>query len=153
MGDRNATTIVLHANHRDLVKFSAKENDNYKTVIFHLKENSDTAPAAVREKWTKEDGYRGSSGSLCLYIADDCSDVAKGESTSLEVVQAKVCPLVARNYIERTGIQSLITQKLLPTSREKRQPRCILHGLGGAGKTQLATNWIQEHESKCEILM
>ena len=70
---------------------------------------------------------------------------------SQEVVQAKVCPPVSRNYIERTGLQSLITQKLLPTSRGKRQPRCILHGLGGAGKTQLATNWIQEHKSRCEV--
>ena len=61
-GDRNAKTIGLHANHRDLVRFSTKEHDNYQTVIFHLKEYFDGAPSAVREKWTKEDGYRGSSG-------------------------------------------------------------------------------------------
>ncbi|CCA76934.1 hypothetical protein PIIN_10917 [Serendipita indica DSM 11827] len=57
-------------------------------------------------------------------------------------------PPLSRSYIERKEIESLITKKLLPERRGKHQPRCILYGLGGAGKTQLATNWIQEHEAK-----
>ena len=70
---------------------------------------------------------------------------------SHEVVRAKARPPVSRSYIERPEIQSLIARNLLPGDGAQHQPRCILHGLGGAGKTQLATHWIREHESRCEI--
>ncbi|CAG7849813.1 SubName: Full=Related to kinesin light chain {ECO:0000313/EMBL:CCA76161.1} [Serendipita indica DSM 11827] len=130
-GDRNAATIVLHANHRNLVRFSSKENDNYITVHYYLKEYINNAPLTVQKKWNKEDELR---------------NTAKGESE--ESMTPKPRPLLSRTYIERKGIESLITKKLLPESRGKHQPRCILYGLGGAGKTQLATNWVQEHEDE-----
>ena len=57
-GDRDATTVVLHANHRDLVRFSTKENVNYKTTLHYLKDYVDAAPAGVGGKWAKEDNYR-----------------------------------------------------------------------------------------------
>ncbi|CAG7849810.1 SubName: Full=Related to kinesin light chain {ECO:0000313/EMBL:CCA74635.1} [Serendipita indica DSM 11827] len=130
-GDRNARTIVLHANHRNLVRFSSRESDDYKTVHFYLKAYVDSAPATVSKQWVKENELR---------------NTAKGESE--EAMMPKPRPPLSRSYIERKEIESLITKKLLPESRGKHQPRCILYGLGGAGKTQLATNWIQEHEAK-----
>lgn len=39
-----------------------------------------------------------------------------------------------------------MTLKLLPSIGGHHQPRCILHGMGGTGKTQLSTHWIREHE-------
>ena len=57
-GDRNATTIVLHSNHRELVRFSAREDDDYKTTLHYLKDYVDAAPAAVEKKWVKEDNHR-----------------------------------------------------------------------------------------------
>ena len=57
-GDRNATTIVLHANHRDLVRFSDQREDNYRTVLHYLEDYIDSAPTEVAEKWVKEDNYR-----------------------------------------------------------------------------------------------
>ena len=74
-----------------------------------------------------------------------------GEPAEQEVARSKFRPPVSINYIERPGIQSLITQKLLGESRAKRQPRCVLHGLGGVGKTQLATNWIEENENRYDM--
>ncbi|CCA75867.1 related to tetratricopeptide repeat domain protein-Neosartorya fischeri [Serendipita indica DSM 11827] len=130
-GDCNATPIVLHANHRDLVRFASKESGNYKTVHYHLKAYVDHAPAAVQKKWVRE---------------NDCRDAAKGKSISEEVMSPKPRPVLSRLYVERKEIDYNITRKLLPDSRGKHQPRCILYGIGGAGKTQLATNWIQEHE-------
>ena len=59
-GDRNATTIVLHANHRDLVRFPTNEDDDYKTTLHYLKDYVDTAVAAVSKKWAKEDNHRSS---------------------------------------------------------------------------------------------
>ncbi|CAG7850854.1 SubName: Full=Related to tetratricopeptide repeat domain protein-Neosartorya fischeri {ECO:0000313/EMBL:CCA73065.1} [Serendipita indica DSM 11827] len=132
-GDREATTIVLHANHDDLVKFPDKESDNYRTVLYHLKDHVDSALDAIREKWGRE---------------DDSRRAAKGNFTQRGVVQQKPLPPASTSYIERIKIQSLITLRLLPKDRKQRQPRCILHGLGGAGKTQLATNWIRQNEGR-----
>ncbi|CAG7850628.1 SubName: Full=Related to kinesin light chain {ECO:0000313/EMBL:CCA75937.1} [Serendipita indica DSM 11827] len=131
-GDRNATTIVLHANHHNLVRFSSKEDDNYKAVQYHIKDYVNGAPAAVQEKWITENRLR---------------DAAKGKQASLDLPLPKSRPPVLRDYIERKVIQSLITEKLLPGSVQN-QPRCILHGIGGSGKTQLATRWIRDHEAR-----
>ncbi|CCA76673.1 hypothetical protein PIIN_10662 [Serendipita indica DSM 11827] len=57
-GDRNARTIVLHANHRNLVRFSSRESDDYKTVHFYLKAYVDSAPATVSKQWVKENELR-----------------------------------------------------------------------------------------------
>ncbi|CAG7850806.1 SubName: Full=Related to kinesin light chain {ECO:0000313/EMBL:CCA74635.1} [Serendipita indica DSM 11827] len=132
-GDRNATTIVLHASHEDLVRFHAADRDNYRTVLHHLKDYSSGATTAVSEKWTREDIYR---------------SAARGESGSQEVARPKSLPPASISYIERPELQSLITQKLLPGGDVGRQPRCILYGLGGAGKTQLATRWIRKNKNK-----
>ncbi|CAG7851013.1 SubName: Full=Related to kinesin light chain {ECO:0000313/EMBL:CCA74635.1} [Serendipita indica DSM 11827] len=117
-GDPNATAIVLHADQRNLVRFAAKDSHDYQTVLHYLKEHVDNATVEVKKKWEKEHTYR---------------KTANDESAPDEVIVPK--PL-------------LMTQKLLPDGPVKHQPRCILHGLGGAGKTQLATNWIQENESR-----
>ncbi|CCA71553.1 hypothetical protein PIIN_05490 [Serendipita indica DSM 11827] len=94
-GDRNGTVIVLHANHSDLVRFSSKEEESYKTVHHHLKEYVESALVAVQEKWVTE---------------DNCRSAAKGESTSLGIIVPKPCPPVSRSYIERKEVQSLITE-------------------------------------------
>ncbi|CCA74840.1 related to kinesin light chain [Serendipita indica DSM 11827] len=130
-GDPNATTIVLHTGHRDLVRFARRGNGDYQTVLKYLRMYFDNAGVEIKEKWVKEEQHR---------------SVAKEEPTS--VIAPKPCPPVSRGYVERIYLQSLITQNLLPDSPVKHQPRCILHGLGGAGKTQIATKWIQEHEHR-----
>ncbi|CCA75353.1 hypothetical protein PIIN_09337 [Serendipita indica DSM 11827] len=132
-GDRNATTIVLPADHRNLVRFAAKDKNNYQTVLHYLRDYVDNAPVEVKKKWVKEEKYR---------------SAANEEPASDETVLPKSRPPVSRNYIERNHVQILVTQKLLPDGPVKHQPRCILHGIGGAGKTQLATNWIQENEAR-----
>ncbi|KAG8829158.1 hypothetical protein FRC18_009510 [Serendipita sp. 400] len=55
---------------------------------------------------------------------------------------------VSRNYVQRQHIYDFLTEKLLPSSSAAQQRRCILHGLGGGGKTQLASFWIEMHKKK-----
>ena len=74
--------------------------------------------------------------------------MAKGEPE--KPMQPKARPSVSISYIKRDKIQCLISEKLLPDNRE-RQPRCVLRGLGGAGKTQLALKWIQDNKAECDI--
>ncbi|CCA75635.1 related to kinesin light chain, partial [Serendipita indica DSM 11827] len=131
--NRNPAAIVLHASLRDMVKFSVKANDNYQTVLQYLKDYVENAVEDIKERWFTEDNRR---------------SAAKEEPVSEVSMFPKSCPPAWRMYIERTHVQSLITQNLLPAQPTDRQPRCILHGIGGSGKTQLALKWIQEHETR-----
>ncbi|CCA76343.1 related to kinesin light chain, partial [Serendipita indica DSM 11827] len=81
------------------------------------------------------------------YLKEYFDSAARGESAAREVLRPKLLPPLSISYIERPKLQSLITQKLLHHGNVWRQPRCILHGLGGSGKTQLATRWIRENRS------
>ncbi|CCA74167.1 related to kinesin light chain [Serendipita indica DSM 11827] len=130
-GDRNGMPIHLHADHQNMIRFPSAENENYKAVLYYLEAFMKEACSTVQEKWVIEDRHR---------------DAPKGDSSSSEVILPKRRPPVSRNYIKRAEIQDLITQKLLPGPSFRLQPRCILHGMGGAGKTQLATKWIEEHK-------
>ncbi|CCA66627.1 related to tetratricopeptide repeat domain protein-Neosartorya fischeri [Serendipita indica DSM 11827] len=130
-GDRNARTITLSSNHGELVKFPVKSNVNYEAVVYYLKDNVTTASAGVKEKWVIEDG---------------CRSAAKGELISHAIMLPKRRPPVSKYYVERVEIEALMTEKLLPGGPVQHQPRCILHGPQGAGKTQLAAKWTRDHE-------
>ncbi|CCA76355.1 hypothetical protein PIIN_11895 [Serendipita indica DSM 11827] len=134
-GDRHATEEALDADHCEMVKFTSRKQTNYSTILSYIKMHVEGAMTAVTKKWATEDAHR-----------------AVDDQASHEVVLLKPRLVVSRNYVDRPEIQSLITQNLLPDTHARHQPRCILHGIGGAGKTQLAMNWIREHESRYELL-
>jgi hypothetical protein len=70
--------------------------------------------------------------------------ISKGETQSnSHTVLPKPRVPVSRNYVQRPHIQTFLTEKLLPSSPSGIQPRCILHGLAGSGKTQVASFWIE----------
>ncbi|CCA76425.1 related to tetratricopeptide repeat domain protein-Neosartorya fischeri [Serendipita indica DSM 11827] len=133
-GDCQATEEGLDADHCEMVKFRDSGHVNYATVLSYLKQHVEGATAGVTKKWCTEDAYR---------------DLANREDLSPnEVVLPKPRLTVSRHYIDRPRIHFLITRHLLPSSPVRRQPRCILHGIGGAGKTQLATKWIRDNENR-----
>ncbi|KAG8824605.1 hypothetical protein FRC17_009068, partial [Serendipita sp. 399] len=131
-GDREANVVGLNADHCQIVKFSGNDDENYRTVAHYIRGFMEQGPAKIRENWMHENGHRA---------------IAKGE---LPATQKTVAPKpllsVSRNYVRRPEINDLLTQHLLPKSSLERQPRCILHGLGGGGKTQLALSWIEAHK-------
>ncbi|PVF91038.1 TPR-like protein, partial [Serendipita vermifera] len=55
---------------------------------------------------------------------------------------------ISRNYVRRPDIENFITKKLLSSSSPALQPRCVLYGLGGSGKTQVASFWIEANKDK-----
>ncbi|CAG7850986.1 SubName: Full=Uncharacterized protein {ECO:0000313/EMBL:CCA68224.1} [Serendipita indica DSM 11827] len=132
-GDRHATEEGLDADHCQMVKFIDTKQRNYVTVLSYLKRHIEGAVTAVTRKWSTEDAHRA--------VADGYHLPPHG------IVPPKPRLTVSRNYVDRPELQSLITHNLLPGGHKRHQPRCILHGIGGVGKTQLAMNWIREHES------
>lgn len=138
--DRQATQEGLRADHCEMVKFLNRTQSDYRCVLTYLKEWMKEAPSSIEKKWSLEDAVRATK---------------QGVPTSLPKTNLpKPPPAVSRNYIERPEIQSTMTQLLLPSGEKRHQPRCILHGIGGASKTQLAANWIRQHgKSFDQIIM
>jgi hypothetical protein len=62
-------------------------------------------------------------------------------------VPPKPRPPVSRSYVERPQIQDVLTEYLLPLSLTQ-QPRCVLYSLGGSGKTQVASFWIEKNQHR-----
>ncbi|KAG8803083.1 hypothetical protein FRC17_006277, partial [Serendipita sp. 399] len=133
-GDARARVAVLHANHCQMIKFSDKDDGDYLKVVNYLHELMEKGPQKVRNNWLKEASYR---------------RIAKGE---LSPIQQAVFPKpllpVSRNYVQRPHIDNFITEKLLPQKPVTCQPWCVLHGLGGGGKTQVASSWIETHKQR-----
>lgn len=128
-----AAAEVLHADHCQMVKFIGKDNGNFKKVVSYMRKRVEDASKAVAAKWVLEDNHRGVE--------------RRGISASPSTVLFTLPP-ISRNYIERPGIHAMMSQKLLPADKKQHQPRCILHGMGGAGKTQLAANWIRTNVNR-----
>lgn len=78
-GDRNATSIILHNNHHNLVRFSSKTENDYKTVLYYLKSYADGADAAVREKWIGGINLR-SSYIFHVFLLADYPQALQGEN-------------------------------------------------------------------------
>ncbi|KAG8797716.1 hypothetical protein FRC16_008589, partial [Serendipita sp. 398] len=130
-GDRKAKVVVLHADHCQMVKYTGENDINYRKVVDYLSELVVDATITVEQNWTRENGHRG---------------VANGEiPPSSHTVLPKPGIPVSRNYVQRQEIYDFLTEKLLPET-PSHQRRCILHGLGGGGKTQAASFWIEEHK-------
>ncbi|KAG8809604.1 hypothetical protein FRC17_003367 [Serendipita sp. 399] len=59
-GDKRAKVVALHADHCQIVKFSGKDDENYRTVAHYIKEFLQRGPPPYRE--TREESYRSPDG-------------------------------------------------------------------------------------------
>jgi hypothetical protein len=54
-GAANAEEIMIHADHKTMVKFASKEDDSYETVSGHLQDMADSASDVIALRWEQED--------------------------------------------------------------------------------------------------
>ncbi|PVF97304.1 hypothetical protein CPB86DRAFT_707261 [Serendipita vermifera] len=132
-GDRNAKAIELHGNHFEIIKYQERDNNDYRRVVGHLSNLVGEAPSQVAKNWSREKDHR-------------MIDNGKGQGPH-RVLSKPLLP-VSRNYVHRPHIEDFLTEKLLSPDPSRLQPRCILHGLGGSGKTQVALHWIGLNKDK-----
>ncbi|PVF97368.1 TPR-like protein [Serendipita vermifera] len=133
-GDRNAKVIPLDGNHWQLVKFERKGEVNYQKVFYYLSELVNEAPAEVERSWTEEKHHKNIRS-------------GKFQPPSHSILPKSRLP-VSRSYVRRPDIENFLTDKLISSCSPAVQPRCVLHGLGGSGKTQVALFWIEANEDK-----
>ncbi|KAG8825699.1 hypothetical protein FRC19_010689 [Serendipita sp. 401] len=133
-GDDRARVASLHADHCKIVKYRRTNEENYRKVVDYLLELAGKAKVTVDENWIREDGHR---------------SVAKGESPPFQQARLpKPLVPVSRNYVRRQEIYDFLTEKLLLSTFPEQQRRCVLHGLGGGGKTQAASFWIEKNKEE-----
>ncbi|PVF91216.1 hypothetical protein CPB86DRAFT_719899, partial [Serendipita vermifera] len=133
-GDRNAEVVAMYADHCQIVKFEERQGNDYRQVVERLLKLVGEAPIEAEKNWNKEKRHR---------------SIAKGETQlhSHAFLPKPRLP-ISRNYIQRPHIQNFLTEKLISSDPPEVQPRCILHGLGGSGKTQVASFWIEANKDK-----
>ncbi|KAG8823165.1 hypothetical protein FRC17_009390, partial [Serendipita sp. 399] len=137
-GDSKGRVVVLHADHCKMVKYTRNEDENYHKVVDYLQELVKAGPGRVREKWIRETSHR---------------SIAKGEPLAIpQTILPKPLISVSTNYVQRLHIEQFLTKKLLPVTPTTHQPRCVLHGLGGGGKTQIASSWIEAHRNRIIVI-
>ncbi|PVF91573.1 hypothetical protein CPB86DRAFT_802724 [Serendipita vermifera] len=132
-GDRNGKVVGLHGDHCEIVKYQERDNNDYRKVVGHLSDLVGEAPGEVAKNWSREKHHR---------------SIDEGKAQGPCRVLSKPLLAVSRNYVRRPHIEDFITEKLLSPDSSRLQPRCILHGLGGSGKTQAALYWIDTNKDK-----
>ncbi|KAH0558618.1 hypothetical protein GP486_004729 [Trichoglossum hirsutum] len=131
-GQLDAEPIAIMEDHINMVKFSSQNNTEFKRVAGHLKLMAEKAPAKVRENWLTE-------GSV---------EAARIGNSKLDFgvpFDLKGIPMT-NAFIGRKSDLNLMKEQLKPGELLDRRKICVLYGLGGMGKTQLAVEYARLHK-------
>ncbi|KAH6986817.1 hypothetical protein EDB80DRAFT_183685 [Ilyonectria destructans] len=127
-GQADAEPIVIHADHKNMVKFLSKQDVGYTTVSEHLQIMMVDAEGIILSRWEAEsraDNARGNGMQFSLGF-------------SLSEVN-EVNHFVARQD-ELAQMQGILT-----ASRDRNT--VVVHGLGGMGKTQLTVAFVKRNHA------
>ncbi|CCA69054.2 hypothetical protein PIIN_02913, partial [Serendipita indica DSM 11827] len=144
-GDRNATTIILHANHRNLVRFSSRENDNYQTVHFYLKGCVSNGPERIRKNWVREDNCRNAAqGGPTLEIPNNFD-----KTTILQLPSVAFAPSsVHKACLPGTRRAVLETISHWAENDTPNKPIFWLCDIAGAGKSTVAMSAMESWQKQ-----
>ncbi|KAI9764543.1 MAG: hypothetical protein M1840_008369 [Geoglossum simile] len=121
------TQIALDANHSDICKFEAIDSDDYEQVEDNIVEFAERALHDVAEKARLATRNVPGTGQLSITPVSEIPFRRNGD------------------FIGREPI--LVQLKELLAHKEGYQPRALLYGLGGTGKTQIAVEYAYRAES------
>ncbi|KAI4260720.1 MAG: hypothetical protein LQ352_000112 [Teloschistes flavicans] len=128
-GATDAEPIAIHADHVDMVRFSSKENNGYRTVSGHLRIMAEDACNIIASRWEEEER---------ITVARQDSK----EKFSLVFSLSEVTE--TNNFVARQEELAEVN-KTLGSGTGRRA--VTLHGLRGIGKTQLAIAYAKAHSS------
>ncbi|RYC81882.1 hypothetical protein BFJ63_vAg15229 [Fusarium oxysporum f. sp. narcissi] len=127
-GQADAEPIVIHADHRNMVKFVSKQDVGYGTVSEHLQIMMIDAEDVIRSRWEAEsraDNARGNGMQFSLaFSLSEVNEVNQFVGRQEELAQM---------------------QEILTTSRNRNT--VVIHGLGGMGKTQLTVAFVKRNHA------
>ncbi|CAH0021637.1 unnamed protein product [Clonostachys rhizophaga] len=126
----DAEPIVIHADHKNMVKYSSREDDGYRTICGHIRLLISDSSEHVKSKWEMDSR-----------IDEARHMTIHGDEFSLPLSLAGVCEAV-RLIARKPELKQL--HDLLSKAEARRI--AILHGLGGVGKTQLSVAYVKSYE-------
>ncbi|KAH0535996.1 hypothetical protein FGG08_007113 [Glutinoglossum americanum] len=133
-GAVDTEAIAIMDNHTNMVKFASGADGGFRKVAGHLMLMVEEAPAKVLKNWETEGIMENALGRTLkpdFGVPFDLKDVP---TTSA--------------FFGRDSDLNLMSQHLTQTSDLKRRRICVLRGLGGIGKTQLAIEYARLHKSE-----
>ncbi|RFN43712.1 tetratricopeptide-like helical domain, partial [Fusarium flagelliforme] len=127
-GQADAEPIVIHADHKNMVKFHSGQDVSYITVSEHIQIMMVGAEAVIRSRWeaeSKADDARGNGMPFSLaFSLSEVNEVNQFVGRQEELVKM---------------------QDILTTSPNRNM--VVIHGLGGIGKTQLTIAFIKQNHT------
>ncbi|KAG8830157.1 hypothetical protein FRC17_005330 [Serendipita sp. 399] len=147
----NADTIT--ADHPITVEFNAPKQDQQSDE----NQPSFTVDASTAGEKLPLPRSNQDAISPLVYLSDSndhpISDNGGTETKELNhVVLSKPLPPLSKNFVLRPQIHNFLTEKLLPLTSQALQPRCVVYGRSGSGKTQLASFWIEAHKNRIFVI-
>ncbi|PCD30073.1 hypothetical protein FGRA07_10223 [Fusarium graminearum] len=126
LGQADAEPIAIHANHKNMVKFTSKQDVGYITILETLQIMMKDTEVSIRARWEAERRVENARANATQFSL----------GFSLSEVN-NVHHFVARDE----DLAQL--QQILTTSHERRT--VVIHALGGIGKTQLAIAFAKQN--------
>ena len=137
--------IYLTTDHSGLNKFRGPEDENFILVRHEIQRLVRTAPEKIDER------NRCTAHFLMLIrthrILAHSSQVHVESETFRVNFSLKGIPVVEK-FVGRNEEMIRIRQALLPTSGTMRRKICVIHGLGGIGKTQLSVEFTRTYQAR-----
>ncbi|KAH8669617.1 hypothetical protein BGZ60DRAFT_38520 [Tricladium varicosporioides] len=130
-GQVDAEPIAIMDHHINMVKF-AKQSNEFKKVAGHLKLMVDNAPLKIEKNWVTERGVEVTRAGNTKPTFDVAFDLTGVPTTGA--------------FIGRRSDLDSIEKQLTPGEVRDRRKVCVVHGLGGVGKTQLAIEYARLHK-------
>ncbi|PSN60505.1 hypothetical protein BS50DRAFT_593611 [Corynespora cassiicola Philippines] len=126
-GSANAEQIMIHADHREMVKFESEEDSDYEKVSDHLIMMVEAAGSVVSLRWEEE-----------IRVDAARSNLGQNFSVIFSLSEASE----TNHFVARQTELATMHEAL---SGGTDRNAVTLHGLGGIGKTQLAIAYIKAH--------
>ncbi|KAF2741633.1 hypothetical protein M011DRAFT_377150, partial [Sporormia fimetaria CBS 119925] len=122
--------IMIHADHRGMVKFESKEDNDYEKVSDHLIIMVESAGGVISLRWEEE-------------MRADVARINLDQSFSVVFRLSEASE--TSHFVARQAELTAIHQRLNEGSGRR---SVTLHGLGGIGKTQLAIAYTKMHRDE-----
>ncbi|KAI6762109.1 hypothetical protein HG531_002662 [Fusarium graminearum] len=127
-GQADAEPIAIHANHKNMVKFTSKQDVGYITILETLQIMMKDTEVVIRARWEAErrvENARANATEFSLgFSLSEVNDVHRFVARDDELAQL---------------------QQILTTSHERRT--VVIHALGGMGKSQLTVAFAKKNHT------
>jgi hypothetical protein len=154
----NTQRCGIDANYSAMVKFRSRNTSGYRVVLSGVKEFCEQAPLKIKGRWVEAEAIAQAAKDLAaserLGIEYASKDSFKKSEEGKEIRASKnfykLPSTVSCRFIGRTKEQQEIREAFFDTTQRIPPPqkRFVIHGIGGAGKTELCRKFADDNKER-----